>query len=180
MIEWPVLVQDWQQECCGRPFSVGDRVSWTLVVMSDAAETWLPTDAVTSISLTSTRDVAGKDPLSVVRTGDGVVAAYGERVSVGERVVVRGAFMEEHHGGVPDDLPPTHAVVRRIRLLRQLFRNVRGREWAPVAGAIDARDIDTAPVHFAGFGDEPQAPQHLETGVLVDIAVVPDSGDAAG
>lgn len=34
---WPVLVQDWQHECCGDPFSVGDEVAWTLVFLDELA-----------------------------------------------------------------------------------------------------------------------------------------------
>jgi hypothetical protein len=27
-----VWIEDWQQQCCGQPFAVGSRVSWTLIV----------------------------------------------------------------------------------------------------------------------------------------------------
>ena len=31
---WHVFYEDWQMECCGTPFSVGDEVSWALLLVT--------------------------------------------------------------------------------------------------------------------------------------------------
>ncbi|WP_338061088.1 DUF6578 domain-containing protein, partial [Streptomyces kanamyceticus] len=35
---WKVLYADWQMECCGTPFAVGDEVTWPLLVLSGGGD----------------------------------------------------------------------------------------------------------------------------------------------
>ncbi|MER7377082.1 DUF6578 domain-containing protein [Streptomyces lanatus] len=43
MAMWQVFYADWQMECCGTPFKVGDEVSWPLL-QSDGDEFLDPSD----------------------------------------------------------------------------------------------------------------------------------------
>ena len=36
MTAWPVIVERWQYECCGRPVAIGQSVEWTLALRADS------------------------------------------------------------------------------------------------------------------------------------------------
>jgi hypothetical protein len=64
---WPVFLQDWQIECCGSPFSVGDEVAWTLGLY-DSVEP-LPDEYFVTLEV---------DPANVAQAG-GLTAAWDGR-----------------------------------------------------------------------------------------------------
>jgi hypothetical protein len=80
---------------------------------------------------------------------------------------LRGALIEEHHGGAPSDLAMTHGVVRRIRVATQ-YRNDGGRAWVPVPGTVRLREVGRVPdgfVYDLGQGELGWA----DLGVLADL-----------
>jgi hypothetical protein len=80
--------------------------------------------------------------------------------------VVRGTLIEEHHGGVPANLPEVRGTVRRLRLVSQRFR-LAGRSLIPIPGAVRFRDVDRMPDTFAAPDPHDDAPeQWREIGAL--------------
>ena len=65
--------------------------------------------------------------------------------------------------------------MRRIRLVRQLFRRIGERTWVPVPASVQLHDVDRVPDVFA---EDPAIDDQrtLEVGVLVDL----DASDPAG
>jgi hypothetical protein len=85
-----------------------------------------------------------------------------------ERFVVRGLLREEHHADVPVEMPKVRGRVERIRLVRQHYRRVRGREWEPTDADWELEDIPHSPSRFRH--GEPQGDVMLnDTGLLVDL-----------
>lgn len=112
---WPVLVEDWQLDCCGEPFAVGERVRWTLALVP--APRGLERFAV---------ELAGADVSRVERSDGGRervdlqlgalrVGWDGPRPEPGR--ARRGLLTEDHHGEVKTAATPTEGVVRCIRRL---------------------------------------------------------------
>jgi hypothetical protein len=74
-VRFVLWMDGWQMQCCGDPFEVGSKISWTLGNMTGHA----------GLASTVGPDAAG-----------------------------RITHVEEHHGRLPDDLPPTEGKVRAI------------------------------------------------------------------
>jgi hypothetical protein len=150
MGSWPVFVSSWQQECCGEPFALGDEVAWKLVLIDAENRDWpwpdrLLADIDAVVVGASTTD-DGHDGVIVLAHGMSVWWP-GERHK-GESFAVRGLFLEEHHGGVPFEMPAVRGRVERIRLVTQPYRRVQDNEWEPAAGDWELDDILRAPERF--------------------------------
>lgn len=173
---WPVVVQGWQQECCGDPFAVGDRVEWTLLVLDERA-TPVPDELLVDVRATVEGEVAdeGVSALHVV-TSDGLSAAWKGPLPPEGGLEVRALLQQEHHGEVPEGVPPTRGIVRRIRLITEAFEQRAERTWRPT-GAIDAlRDVPESP---DSFGSDFEQSGLSQTGMLVDLEVTPSQGPPA-
>lgn len=87
-------------------------------------------------------------------------------------VTVTGSVHEDHHGGVPDDLPATTGRVRRIRVeSRELTEVSPGSGgWVPAGRSASYRDAGTSPTWFDDAAGD-TARRRAETGVLVDLEV---------
>jgi hypothetical protein len=84
-------------------------------------------------------------------------------------VTVRGSLIEEHHGGVPEDLRPAEGVVRALKVVSQRFR-LSGRALTPIPGAVRFREVDRMPNAFTHPDpDEMAREQWLEIGALVEL-----------
>jgi hypothetical protein len=175
MSTWPVFVQDWQLECCGEPFEIGDEVTWTLVFLTDPAfpapeEMLIETDLETE-RVGTTEDGANG---ATVRVGDEFHAWLAGEAPGARRFAARGMLIEEHHGGVPRRLPPTRGVVRRIRLVTEDYRNASGVAWEPVRGSARYEDVARTPDSFVRSDlDVGGAVHAMQTGLLVDLELVP-------
>ena len=166
---WPVVVSAWQHDCCGAPFALGDRVDWTLILREASIE--VPADALASIEARVDRVIEGPGgSAAVVVTDDGLCAVWAGPRPSGE-VRVTGAFAEEHHGGVPDDLPSTRGTVRRIRLLARRYR--RGSEGNPWVLSQEVETMDVTEVTGMLPGGPPAENASHVTGILVDLDVGP-------
>lgn len=174
---WHVFYAYWQMECCGTPFSLGDEVSWPLL-LSDVDEVLgggrhnLLTEIVGPVAdvpgkAGATRVVHAETGLTVALHEDPVGLVPGEdlgEVRPGDRIRLVGLLTVESHSGA--DLPDTRGWVRAIQVVRQGFaETVPGsgtRE--PVAAERSLRSVRECPKWFA----------EADAGVLVTLEV-PDT-----
>ena len=129
----PVWVDEWQYACCGDPFTVGDRVTWTLgaadlaflaPLLGPHLPGWtgtLPDRGTARAGNGREVVVAGEGDLSVLLPGADPAAA---RHPVG-------LLAEDRHGGFGATGPSTPGWVRTIRVVR------RGTEPVPVRSSTD-------------------------------------------
>lgn len=133
-----VWMAHWQIQCCGDPFQVGSKISWTL------------------------DDGPDRESLSS---------------ALGDDAAHRITHVEEHHGGLPDDLPPTEGTVRRITsaFCRYAPGTGQGKEriLSPVPGTTVLRKVSKA------TGWEPKSPDLRFIGYIVELDVAEDSPEDA-
>ncbi|MYT05406.1 MULTISPECIES: DUF6578 domain-containing protein [Streptomyces] len=159
---WHVFYADWQMECCGTPFSVGEEVGWPLLFR--AADDVL--GGGWDHHLTELAGPVEQGAVRVLRDGDGLVVGVAEGVPVPEdshRFV--GLLTVETHGG---RLPEVRGQVRRVQVVTQEYGRTEpgSRTWEPVPGRRSLRSVDACPKWFAGGGGE-----RSEAGVLVTLEV---------
>ena len=132
MTSWPVLVEDWQIGCCGERFAVGDEVAWTLTLHSNAERSGWPEEMLVELQAKDRRSA-----FSGTGQAQDILRVAGTEIAVeeGGGDTARGALIEEHHAGVPDELLATRGIVRRIRVVSQQLRTTGNRFW--VAGPRD-------------------------------------------
>lgn len=167
---WPVFVQDWQFECCGDAFAIDDEVAWTLMLLAESAVP-MPAEMFIEASVRVERKGEANDGTAgqIVCIGDEVQAWWARDDPCPESV--RGVLMEEHHGGVPDDLPRSHGLVRRIRLVTREYRNVGGVTWGPASPAAEYRELTSTPAGFDADIEPEGSLRRLQIGLLVDLEI---------
>ncbi|WP_406329389.1 DUF6578 domain-containing protein [Streptomyces sp. NBC_00203] len=155
MGRWWVFYEDWQMECCGTPFSVGEEVSWPLLLM-DADEV-LGGDWCDELSrMTGPVELVRDEYEGVImtlRAHDGLTAALnGDPVDEPDTVPEQGIrtaglLTVERHSG---EWPETTGRVRAIHLVHQEFaESVPGsRTFEPVPGSRSLRAVDSCPKWF--------------------------------
>jgi hypothetical protein len=155
---WPVVVSQWQHACCGEPFAVGDEISWKLAVLEADRTVGLREElAVIAGHVVGVDHTEQGDPAAIVEIDAGVVVGWDGDRPVGDRIDVRGVLAQEHHGGVPDDLPATRGVVRRIRVVSWSY-DARG----------EPKDI---PAELRDVARSPSTWDRNEDGMLVDLDI---------
>ncbi|MFF5978650.1 DUF6578 domain-containing protein [Streptomyces olindensis] len=171
---WHVIYEDWQLECCGTPFAVGDEVSWPLL-LEDADHVfgggWH--DQLSKVR-GPVEDVGG---VRVVREETGLpVALAGDpddeedrRPKPGDRVRSVGLLSVERHGA---KWPEARGRVRAVQVLSQAYAETApgSRTWEPVAGERRLRLVERCPRWFAE-GTEEQGRQWRESGVVATLEV---------
>ncbi|WP_274557769.1 DUF6578 domain-containing protein [Streptomyces spiramyceticus] len=164
MAVWKIKYDDWQMECCGEPFSVGDEVRWQLALRTPEEGA----DAATWGDSFSELEPAGS---GLVR-GPGATALW----TSGERIPARpvGLLTVEAHGPGPHDVPETVGTVRSIQVVTEGYAETHAgsRTYAPVAGERWLREVDTCPKWFAnepGQARRGRGYRRDETGVLVTL-----------
>lgn len=175
---WHVFYADWQMECCGTPFSVGDEVGRPLL-LCDADDVlgggWH--DQLTEI-VGAVEDVRGKDgAVRVVREETGLaVALHAHPVHMiapddlgggrpGDRIRSVGLLTVESHGSV--ELPEVRGRVRAVQVPTQGFAEpAPGADTpAPVPGERWLKAVDACPRWFGGGA------HRLAAGVIVTLEV---------
>jgi hypothetical protein len=155
MGRWWVFYADWQMECCGTPFSVGDEVSWPLLLMdSDDVLGGGRHDELSRLSgpVASVRDENG-GAVRTLRAEDGLTAALGgapadrSGVEGGRGIRMVGLLAVERHSG---GWPETTGRVRAIRLVRQEFAETApgSRSLLPVPAARSLESVESSPKWF--------------------------------
>ncbi|MCT9084064.1 DUF6578 domain-containing protein [Streptomyces fulvoviolaceus] len=145
---WHVFYADWQMECCGTPFSVGDEVSWPLL-FSDADDVlgggWR--DQLTKIA-GPVDEVRGDEGSGrVLREESGLVVGLPEGVGPGDRIRRVGLLTVETHGG---RLPEVRGRVRCLQVVTQAYGENGPGTWEPVPGRRWLRSVDECPKWFGG------------------------------
>lgn len=144
-----VFYEDWQLECCGTPFAVGDQVGWRLVAVDThapqgeyhGAEAWVENHGGPD------QETAGR-----VRAID----------------LVRQEYLA-HHDPLTVELPEPEPGTL-------IFRST-GRKLEPVPGARTLEPLDGCPKRFDDFEDEERPPRRVPyrvrraVGVLVTLEV---------
>ncbi|WAZ21319.1 hypothetical protein STRCI_002481 [Streptomyces cinnabarinus] len=171
---WHVFYADWQMECCGTPFSVGDEVSWPLLLGEsgdwddEVAEVVGEVAQVNGVRVLE--DERGltvalhEDPVDVVAPED-----LGEE-RPGDRIRLAGLLTVERHGG---EWPEVTGLVRAVRVVSQEYAETEpgSRTWEPVPGTRSLRAVDTCPKWFT----DPEPPTagrgRRESGALVTLEV---------
>ncbi|MFD5798217.1 DUF6578 domain-containing protein [Streptomyces diastatochromogenes] len=153
-----VFYEDWQMECCGKPFSVGQEVGWRLVAVDgeeagnggrQGAEAWV-------------ENHGGPKHKTVghVRAIDLVHQEYAA-----------------HHDPRADE----PAVLADLKPGTVVFRGT-GRKLEPVPGARTLEPVDSCPKWFGDFEEEEQPPRKVPyrvrraVGALVTLEVPDDPG----
>ncbi|MGX5182169.1 DUF6578 domain-containing protein [Streptomyces avermitilis] len=172
MGRWYVYYEDWQMECCGTPFSVGDEVSWPLLLMD--ADDVLAGDWERELSrivgsVEAVRDEYG-GVLRTLRTGPpagpGLTAALNadavdeSGAEPAEPIRRVGLLTVERHGG---EWPETTGRVRAIHLVHQEYAVLAPGSLTrePVPGTRSLEAVTSCPKWF-GEG---------RSGVLVELDV---------
>ncbi|CAM5745449.1 hypothetical protein SAFG77S_12779 [Streptomyces afghaniensis] len=176
---WHVIYEDWQMECCGTPFSVGDEVSWPLL-LQDADRVfgggWH--DQLTKVA-GPVEDVGG---VRVVREETGFTVALGtdpddeedRRPKPGDRARSVGLLSVERHGA---KWPRASGRVRAVQVLVQTYAESApgSRSWEPVARGRRLRRVVRCPKWFADGEVEQdsdgRALRRRESGVVVTLEV---------
>ncbi|MFJ5994205.1 DUF6578 domain-containing protein [Streptomyces sp. NPDC092370] len=176
---WHVYYEDWQMECCGTPFSVGDEVSWPLLLL--APDTVLGggwRDQLTKIA-GPVEHVGG---VRMVREETGLPVALGadpdaeedRRPEPGGGTRAVGLLCVERHGA---NWPEARGRVRAVQVLTQTWAETApgSRSYEPVRGERGLRTVDRCPKRFAETETEPSADGRgrysRESGVVVTLNV---------
>ena len=172
MENWHVFYADWQMECCGTPFSVGDEVSWPLLLMDADERLGGDWDRELSRIVGSVETVRDEDG-SVIRTlragppgGLGLTAAlHADTVDesgpeAGDPIRMAGLLTVERHGG---EWPETTGRVRAIYVVHQEYAELGPGSLTrePVPGSRSLEAVKSCPKWF-GEG---------RSGVLVELDV---------
>ncbi|SDN52642.1 DUF6578 domain-containing protein [Allokutzneria albata] len=159
----PVLIEDWQYECCGDPFKIGDRVTWQLCYFNELGELLSPAErARLSLGVEAIPD--SED----AHLSSGELHAFWRHPSTGDGLVeITGVLYEEHHDVHP--VPKTTGTVKRIRRLAMRHRCEDGNVWYREPGTETFTELWESDL-------EPDAPAEAEQarwgiGMLVDLEV---------
>ncbi|MEU6771570.1 DUF6578 domain-containing protein [Streptomyces sp. NPDC046759] len=129
-----VFYEDWQMECCGTPFAVGDEMVWKLVPHASGA----------------VRDGDGHGAEAWVENHGGPDEETVGRVRAVD--LVRQEYLARHD---PRPVEPTGAEPGTVT-----FR-ATGRALEAVAGARTLEPADACPKWFGRFEDEEQPPREV-------------------
>ncbi|MFF4268393.1 DUF6578 domain-containing protein [Streptomyces sp. NPDC001536] len=164
---WHVFYEDWQMECCGTPFSVGDEVSWPLLLSEGDLLGGGWHDQLTK--------VVGPVADGVLADENGLVVAVPDRT--GDRMREAGLLTVETHGA---ELPETRGRVRAVQVLTQGYARPEPGDgaWEPVPGERWLKAVERCPKWFgdkaAGKGPDGRPRRHRGAGVFVTLEV-PDT-----
>lgn len=140
----PVLLDAWQQECCGTPFGVRDVVRWQLAAdrgwSARALGSLLPPLEL-ELTVQTVYGVAGDEPPGCLLSLGGLQVFLGEDPppSPGALRTVQ-LLVEDHHGALPVRLPATAGTVVG---LREVHREYDGR-GEPVPGTTALTRVQRA------------------------------------
>ncbi|MFE6408307.1 DUF6578 domain-containing protein [Streptomyces sp. NPDC057837] len=171
---WHVIYEDWQMECCGTPFAVGDEVSRPLLFEGpDSVFGGGRHDRLTEVG-GPVEEVGG---VRVVRAGPGLTVALSTGLGDDDaRLPERGSLFRaagllsvERHGA---RWPEVRGRVREVQVLSQAYRETApgSRTWQPVAGERRLRTVERCPEWFAEEETD-RGRQWKESGVLAALDV---------
>ncbi|SBT93621.1 hypothetical protein GA0115233_106740 [Streptomyces sp. DI166] len=174
MGKWKVFYEDWQMECCGTPFAVGDEVSWPLLLIESGD--W--DDEVSKV----VGEVAQVNGVRVLNDDSGLTVALHEdsvdqvapedlgEEKPGDRIRLVGLLSVERHGA---QWPDVTGRVADIHLVSQEYAETdpASRTWEPVPGTRTLRPVEACPKWFTEAEPHTQGRHVREAGVLVTLEV---------
>ncbi|MFF7310889.1 DUF6578 domain-containing protein [Streptomyces sp. NPDC008137] len=171
---WHVFYEDWQIECCGTVFSVGEEVSWPLLLQdSDRVLGGGWHDQLTKVA-GPVEDVGG---VRVLREATGLTVALGgdpdsdedRRPRPGDWTRSVGLLSVERHGG---RWPEARGRVRAVQVLTQAWAESApgSRSYEPVAGERWLRGVERCPKRFTET-DDGRGGRQRESGVIATLEV---------
>jgi hypothetical protein len=171
----PVFVASWQIECCWEPPALGDLIAWHLAFVEESEQVdfrrGLVQLEVTASSFDTPEPFEGRWALQLDAP---LLSLYwmAARRAVGLQRLT-GLIHEDHHAEVPETLPATYGIVRRIQVEECTFVSSASdaTTWVPASVAPTYRDVKVSPKWFR-HGSLTGAETRSETGVLVEIDVV--------
>lgn len=176
---WHVYYEDWQMECCGTPFSVGDEVGWPLLLLDpDTVLGGGWHDQLTEVA-GPVEHVGG---VRMVREETGLPVALGadpdaeedRRAGPGGRTRPAGLLSVERHGAT---WPEASGRVRAVQVLTQAWAETTpgSHSYEPVAGERGLRLVDRCPKWFKETETERavdgRGRRSRESGVVVTLEV---------
>ncbi|GAA4017416.1 hypothetical protein GCM10022247_45890 [Allokutzneria multivorans] len=160
----PVLIEDWQYECCGDPFKIGDRVTWQLYYFTNPAVIVSPPERMRlSLGVEAIPDSPG------AHLSSGELHVFWPDPSMKDGLVeISGVLHEERHS--EPVVPKTTGSVERIRLISMRHRNDPG---TPVWHRIPGTEAFTELWESGLRADAPAEPEEGRWGIgmLVDLEV---------
>ncbi|AHH96703.1 hypothetical protein KALB_3336 [Kutzneria albida DSM 43870] len=115
----PVLVDDWQMDCCGTRPVLGARVSWTLNWTPWYAER-VPTAMRLRARLEPGRfswTCENPEVVPAIARVGGVSVYVPAPAPLAEEIVLTGVLHEDHHDGAPPETPLTTGLITALRRL---------------------------------------------------------------
>ncbi|MEG8275846.1 DUF6578 domain-containing protein [Streptomyces sp. AHA2] len=171
---WHVIYEDWQLECCGTSFAVGDEVTWPLL-LRDAESVY---GGGWHDQLTPLAGCVEEAGVRLLREESGLVVALGadhgdgrdRRAGSRGRIGSVGLLVVERHGAA---WPEVTGRVRAVQVLTQAYeeRPPGSRTWQPVPGKRRLRPVDRCPRWFAGGTGAGQGFRWGESGAVVALEV---------
>ena len=169
-----MFIDSWQQECCGQPFGLGDRIEWTVGLIDGRAQGW-PDELLVDV-----RAVVREHPDpgpgidgSIVVAGD-VQAWWDGPQPPGSSIELRGLLREDHH---ERGYVATPGTIRRIRVITQRRATAGDGASTPAWSGWSATDVTRSPAAFRGPSGAREDPR--EIGLLVDLEPTPSRDPAA-
>ncbi|GGN84792.1 hypothetical protein GCM10011579_075110 [Streptomyces albiflavescens] len=182
MGRWRVFYADWQMECCGTPFSVGDEVNWPLLLRSSQEVLgggW--SEELSKISAPVERVHDEDGVIQVLRADDGLLAAlHGDPVDASgldpdQWIRAVGLLTVERHG---IEWPGTTGRVGAIHVVHQGYveTDPASRALLPDPEDRSLEAVDRCPQWFGGDYDESRTRSGVRrfrrrSGVLVELDV---------
>jgi len=165
---YPVVVDEWQHECCGTPFQVGDEVRW-LIELIDSRDAFLPEPYETAIDGTAAGLREVEPDCTELSIGSMRIGIHKSPSAVA--FPLRGVLHQEHHGGLPENFPQSTGIVERVSILARTYTLTGEREWTPVADSTVLREVSASPTAFRRALLEGTEPRTLEDGLLVHLRI---------
>lgn len=181
----PVLLDDWQLECCGNPPKVGQRASWQLnwtpeygrMLRTDlslsARVTALPDPGEDAwFSLPDPIDPSARESIPALATAGGVTVFVEAPKPPPEHVTLTGVLHEDHHVGVPPEMSTTTGTIQALWLVSWEYEE-RADAWYPIRESARLHQVDRVP---RWFSNEPTGqPNRHTANVLAHLDVDPPS-----
>jgi hypothetical protein len=170
----PVFVASWQIECCWEPPAIGDVIAWHLAFVEAADHGDATGRGLVQLDVTGSLFGPQDEPFEgrwAVQLDAPLMSLYwmASRRAVGPQRLA-GFLHEDHHAEVPETLPATFGIVRRIEVEERIYvpSKPEPRSRIPIAEPAVYREVQVSP---KWFGRRPltDAAVVVETGVLVEI-----------
>lgn len=165
----PVSISSWEIECCAPAPEVGGIAGWRLTLQPPAPEPEF--NCTVGWTVTGWAAEGSRVHCLLLRRGD-LTAAWPDAPELADGVhQITGQLVGSRHGGSDfDGVPPTQALVRRVRLVSRQVTLV-DRKFDNIAGTTKFTDVQKSPKWFTLPSLADGGSGVCQSGVLIDLAV---------